>query len=172
MCCHTHTLPVSIQWNYRPVKSPLFWVKTFTGYLGNAAHLSSAKRLAVLADLKTLMFRLFHSWISLSSPSSHLLSLLFCRFYLFGRGLVAWASLQGLMRQTLWWNINAMLLRADVFHILLLLLQIYCLTNNCFFHHRIFFLQFCGKRVWKRFLWAGSDDECASKVQHKVWIKG
>lgn len=127
MCCHTHTLPASIQWNYRPMKSPLFWVKAFTGYLGNAADLSSAKRLAVLADLKTLMFHLFHAWISLSSLSSHLLSLLFCCFYLFWIGHVARASLWGFMRQR--WNINAMLLRADVFYILLLLLQIYCLTT-------------------------------------------
>lgn len=126
---HAHTLSLSIQWNYRP----LFWVKAFTGYLGNAADLSSAKRLAVLADLKTPMFWLFHAWIFLSSPSSPLLSLLLWCLYLFWRGLVEWASLWGLIRQTQRWNIIALLLRTDAFHVFLLLLQIYCLPSNASF---------------------------------------
>lgn len=56
-------------------------MKTFTGYLGNAPDLSSAESLAVLANVKPLMFRRFHAWSRLSSPSSHLLSVLFFTFY-------------------------------------------------------------------------------------------
>lgn len=94
---HTHTRAASLQWNYRLVILPLFWVNTFTGYLGNAVNEPSLERLALLAAMDTLfsirlflalMLVLFVFHLHLLSPYQNFpqkisLSLRFWSFYLF-----------------------------------------------------------------------------------------
>lgn len=90
---HTRTHPALIQWNYRLVVLPLFWVNTFTGYLGNAVNEPSIERLAVLAALDTLFsihlfLALMLGCVYFSSSSSHSLSPQFWSFYLYEHHLV------------------------------------------------------------------------------------